>query len=243
MAEVLLIVIVLFGCAAISKSQSVSDAELIVRLKANQSKFAEWEHGGDLRERASRLGKDITANPVVKETSIECGNCPRPDARNHPEVRNATEKSDLVAIGHIIRNISSLTASGAFIFTDSQYVVDTIWKDSKRDSPHHAIKIGDEITITGPGGTVISDGHKITAQPTNRIPLKVNHSYLVYLKYLQDSNSYIAVGFDGFDITESPVIPLRTTLKPPAQALLNDKNSFLDAMQASTSKAAVERSK
>jgi len=233
----------LFGFAANSKSQSMSDTELIARLKANQARFAEWERGGDLRERANRLGKDITANPVVKETSIKCDSCPNPDARNHPEVKLAANKSDLVAVGHIIRNISSLTDSGAFIFTDSEFVVDEIWKDSKKDSPHHSIKIGDEVTITSPGGTVISDGHKITAQPTNLIPLKLNHSYLVYLRYLQDSRSYIAVGLDGFDVTETPVIPLRTTLKPPAQAFLSDKNSFLDAMKASTSKAAVERSK
>jgi hypothetical protein len=236
-----LIVFILFS-VYLAGAQSIPDSELIARIKANKTKFGEWDRGVSLREKAASLGKDISANPVVLESPILCDRCPSPDPSNHPEVKRATAEADLVVVGHVVRNISALTQNEAFIFTDSEFVIDEIWKGENFTSSQSP-KIGDEITIATPGGSVVSNGHRITAYPSNRTPLQAGHNYLMYLKYMPDSRSYIPVSLDGFDMTQPTVVYLRKTLPAPARELLNDKIAFLNAMRASTEEAMEENSK
>jgi hypothetical protein len=211
-------------------AQAVSDEEIVARSKANSSHFRHWDRGPDLKERANSLGKDISADRVITGTSSLCDGCPSPDPQNDPAVKRATHESDVVVIGQVRRNVSAFTEHNAFVFTDSQFVVGEIWKNSA----DHPTVVGQEITIARPGGTVQSGEHTIRAYPSNQVPLQVGRTYLMYLNYLFDSNSYVPVTLDGFDVTGLAVIPLRSSELPPAERLLSNKPQFLKAMQAST---------
>jgi hypothetical protein len=236
-----LVVLVLSSCAYVIAAQSIPDSELIARIQLNKSKFPEWDKGANLKNKADTLGHDVTANIRVMGTSSLCDKCPEPDPANDPEVKRATIASDLIVAGHVTKNISALTQNEAFVFTDSEFVIDEIWKSEKIPGRNSQVSVGEEITITHPGGIVKSHGHVIRAFLSNHIPLEPGHSYLMYLRYLPDSRSYIPDGLKGFDVTESVVKSLETTSTPPAQGLMSARALFLQAMRASTNRAIEEQ--
>ena len=230
-------------CVPFVWAQSVSDSELIARIKLNRGNFQEWDRGPNLPEKAKLLGKDILASPTVRETPILCDRCPKPDPENHPEVKRAASESDLVAIGHVVRNISASTQNEAFVFTDSEFVVDEVLKSNDASPTSRVIGVGDEVTVTAPGGSVKSGSFRITASPSNRVPLQVGHRYLLFLAFLPNSRSYVQTSLFGFDITKPTVLSLRTTLISPASELFSDRSLFLHAMRSSTHLAVDETSK
>lgn len=228
---VLAFALTLIGSSVLA--QSLPDAVLIKRMTANRGKFAEWDHGVNLREKVVSSGQDVTANPIVKETSTICDGCPAVAATADPAIKRAARESDLVVTGHVVRNISALTENESFVFTDSEFVLDSVWRKSSIVTSTDS-SVGSEITVAWPGGEVKVEGHKISSFPTNRTPLLVGHQYLLFLKYLPDSQSYMSTSLDGFDIGSPKVLPLRKTLVSPAHDLLNDKLAFLQAVRSAT---------
>ena len=217
-----------------ARPQVPSDSDLLDRIKLNRTHFPTLDLGPSLREKADLSGEDVAVTKVVKETPILCDHCPPPDPANHPDVIRATHESDLVAIGHVLRNTSCLTQNEAFIFTDSQFVIDEIWKPFSPSSSSLPLAINSEITLATPGGIVVSNGHTISAFLSNIVPLRTGHSYLMYLKYMPDSSSFFPGTLYGFDLTANPVLLLHTTLSNPAQTLSSNRTDFLRAMHSST---------
>ncbi len=227
-------------CWQVVEAQSLPNDELINRIKLNTALFAQLDQGANLPERAHSQGKDIFVNRVNNETATLCDACSPEDPTNDPEVKRAASESDLIAVGHVTRNISALTANEAFVFTDSEFVLDEVWK-SRHESKVFMPK--DEITVVTPGGTVMSDGHKIRAALSNHAQLMVGHSYLLFLKYLPENRSYTVVSLSGFDVTNEKVVSLRTSVPSPAKELLGDKINYLQALHSSTARAMGEEKK
>ena len=197
-------------------AQSVSYAELIERLKANRSNFSELDNGPSLRSRAQTLGRDISVNPISFETPAECKDCPRSDPTQNAQVMQAARQSDLVVVGRVIRNISCLTQNEAFVFTDSEFIVEEIWKDAKllNSAP---VTVGREITVAAAGGAVIADGYHIRAAAPNVTTLQTGHQYLLSPKFMSNSQSYKPIGLDGFDLTLTAVTPRRFSTPPASE--------------------------
>jgi hypothetical protein len=218
-------------------AQTVTNSELATRLEASRSSFSQWDHGADLRALAQSKNQDISRRLVVNETPILCDNCPKPDASNHPEVRMAVVASNVVLVARNVQNISALTTNNAFAFTNSDLKVEQVWKGGGSDAQKGEILPGGEITVSTPGGTVHVDRHTISISVSNRIPMQVGHSYLLFLKYLPESSTYVVSSLDGFDVTGPTVIPLSTTMKPPLEEYLSNPATFLNLMQQSTNRA------
>jgi len=177
------------------------------------------------------------------ENLSRCNSCAAPDPENELSVKLATQKSDLVVIGRVTRNISSLTTSESFVITDSEFVIDEVWKDSSVSEPSLSHLIGKEITIVTKGGVVRSDGHTIRVTPPNMAPLVRGDRYLFFLRYVPSSESYVPVGLDGYDVTQNQVQPIHKTEEMPAAALASNSTLFLQALHASSAKALAERAK
>lgn len=209
----------------------------------NRSHFEDLDHGASLSDQARRTGKDVVVNRRIFETETLCSSCPAPEAANNPDVERATHESDVVATGQFIRKISALTANEAFVFTDYEFLIEDVWKSTSISTLQRPQRPGDEITITLPGGTVESNGHKVSASVSNRAPIQTGRTYLLYLQYLPDSRSYKPVSLDGLDITGPLVTSLKTTNRPPHKDLLNNKVLFVQAMRASTNRAVQEETK
>ncbi|MBW4039169.1 MAG: hypothetical protein HIU91_09895 [Acidobacteria bacterium] len=215
-------------------AQSVPDSELVARIKANRSHFSELDRGPNLEKQAANLGQDISADRSVSGNPGLCGGCAPPDPNNDPDVKRATAESDLIVIGEDVRNISSLTENKAFVFTDSEFIISEIWKDTGTTGSAQPLAFGSEITITTPGGVARSGGHRIEASLSHKAPMRAGHQYLMYLRYLPDSRSYAPVGLGGFDISKLAVAPLWTLGTSPAQQLMSNKLAFIQALHSST---------
>jgi hypothetical protein len=239
------IIIVILGFTTLSfilRAQSIPDTELISRIKANRSHFAELDNGKSLKASANELNQDVSRDLTVMGTPGICVGCPKPDSADEPNVKAATNHSDIVVVAHDVKNVSALTQKEAFVFTDSQLIIDEIWKNSARPDAGPDLALGTEITVVEPGGAVQMNGHWIRASLSDRVPLRIGHSYLLYLRYLADSHSYMPVAFGGFDISSLAVVPLRTNEALPALNLFSNKPAFIQALRTSTARA-VEESK
>ena len=235
MKHSLLLLLALSPCMS-AQTQQVSESELSFRIQASRSHFPALDQGEDLRSRARETNADVFADKSMSlySTSSICNGCPPPDPQRHPDVEQAARLSDLVAIGTVVRGISSLTTNGAFLFTAYEFRIQELWS-AKADVPQAASPtIGEEITIIMPGGRVLSDGHVISAYVSGAKPMLPNHQYLVFLKHDTDSHSYYPVLSDGFDITGDTVVPVRSRGSIPNAHLLGTRALFLQAMRSST---------
>ncbi len=228
---------VLLSVSVAACGQSIPNSQSEVRLEASRSLFSQWDHGPDLRAQAQAKNKNISRHIIVREESILCNNCPKPDPSNHPAVRMAAVASDVVLIARNIQNVSGLTTNDAFAFTNTQMSVQEVWKGSGSDTSKGQILPGEEITVSSPGGTVYVDGHTINVSLSNQLTLQVGHSYLLFLRYIPQSSTYVASSLDGFDITGSTVIPLRKTMIPPLGDYLTNPTTFLNLMHQATNRA------
>ena len=96
--------------------------------------------------------------------------------------------ADTVVLGTVQNKSSQLIEDGTFTFTDYELHVEEVIKDNKADP----IQSGSNITITRPGGSVLLNGHTIRAVDFRRGLLMPKERYLLFLKYLPDTNSYFS---------------------------------------------------
>lgn len=133
-------------------AQNIPASVLIGRVKANRTHFQKWDHGKNLKDRVAAKGSDLDIGVVRLETPAECDQCPLLSPENNSRIRSAARNSDLVAVGAGVSNLSSLTANEAFIFTDSEFKINEIWKGAVSPGVFDDGGTSDEITITAPGG-------------------------------------------------------------------------------------------
>jgi hypothetical protein len=217
--------------------QTVPQSELIRRIELNRSFFSDWDNWPNLRTQVDQTGQDVSLIPNVMESPLACNKCVPADPTNDPGVKLAAQLSNIVVVGHVTMNISALTKKESFIVTDSEFIVDEVWKDSSQSMGSTSLIDGTEITVVTPGGVVRSDGHTIRASMPNRESLREGGRYLLFLKYIPSSNSYYPVGFYGFDVTQGHVEALHKTLPPPAASLIANTSIFMQAMHSSVARA------
>lgn len=234
----LLALFLVYGCVRPLWAQTVPAAELDQRHKLNATHFAEYDYGVDLVQQAARTNHDVLIGPFVKEHPGVCVDCPKPDPYHLSDITLFANLSDVVLIGRVISQTSSFTPNNTYVFTDSQMLITEVWRQSgKNRELAGPVLRGTEITVTSPGGEVTIQGHRIVAAPSRFTPFVPGHEYLLFLKYLPDSRSYIQVSPDGFDVTTSPVVPIRRTYSAVPEDLLLVKSVFLDALHSSTNDA------
>jgi hypothetical protein len=158
---------------------------------------------------------------------------------NHWRIKQAVAESDLVAIGKVTRKISALTENKGFVVTDSEFLISDILMSRKKAGP----AIGSVITVATPGGTVVLDGHHITASLANDRLITNGDQYVLFLKYLPDSGSYMPTSLFGFDTTGPTVVPMLTTIAPPAEKFFSNPTLFIQAVRSSTNHQMAEEQK
>ena len=240
MQRILVVALSFLSLSCALSAQSIPDSELIARLKANRSLFSSFDHGPSLKDRANQLNQDVSRDLNVSASPGICVGCPKPDPNDDPDIKRATNHSDIVVVAHDFKNVSALTQNETFVFTDSELIVDQIWKNASSSEAGPSIAEGSEITVVEPGGAVRINGHLIRGSLSDRVPFKIGHTYLLYLKYLPDSRSYIPIPFAGFDISSLAVVPLKTDELLPAPNLLSNKPAFVQALHSSTLHAVEE---
>ena len=216
----------------------IPDSVLIQRLQANRKLYSKWERKPGLRELAKQSNNDVSSNPVILSTPAIATekSLAKKDPKNQPQIQATATFCDVVVVGTVTRNISSLTQNEGFIFTDSEVLIESVVGTSKLENGRADIGPGSEITVTSPGGRVVADGHKLSAFLPGTLPLNVNGRYILFLKYIPESQSYKRVDIGGYDISNPTALPLESRIPNPLSSLMTDRTALLEAISSSTSK-------
>jgi hypothetical protein len=102
--------------------------------------------------------------------------------------------ADTVVVATVSASRSAITPSGNFVFTDLVLKVSSVLKGSP----------GDDIIVTRPGGALTVDGHSVEVSVVGFPPFKSGTPYLLFLRYLPQSNSFRAFKDGSFVLTPFP---------------------------------------
>jgi hypothetical protein len=230
------IVLASMTCSACAQVPT-PDVALMQRLRQNSSLYADWDKGESLRAKANQTSGDIRKKLEQSDNYFVDTDHPVIDPADDPVIKISTLHSDLVAVGKVTRTMSGLTAHEAFIYSDAQFAVSSVWYRSTENLVALGDPTGNEVTVTFPGGYVETDGHKLDIQLSSEPPLQIGHTYLLFLQYLPASNTYKMIDFKGFDLTNHNVRTMYRNPERDARPIMADKEAFLHATQESVTRA------
>ena len=131
--------------------------------------------------------------------------------------------SDAVIRGRVTKKLSQVTEDGAFIFTDYDMELREVLKNSSAIP----LAIGATITVTRPGGKVVTDGIVVKASDQAFGPLPLDgRTVLLFLRYIPETGAYRATRDVGaFEADGASILPLTAVRFPPG--VLRDGDSLL----------------
>ena len=102
-------------------------------------------------------------------------------------LRRITCNANAVVRGVVKDKSSQLTEGESFVFTDYEITVEEVLKNN------NAAPIGNEITLTRPGGTILLNGKRVRAIDESFQPLKVGGEYILFLRFLSETGTYTSI--------------------------------------------------
>lgn len=136
-------------------------------------------------------------------------------------------QADAVVIATFRSKSSQLVEDGTFTFTDYQLNVEEILKNN----PTASVQLNSDITVTRPGGVVLLNGRTIRAIDLRRGLLLPKERYLLFLKYLPETNSYRSFSDslieDSFRLRGDKVVQLTRKRLPLGEDAALDSATFL----------------
>lgn len=207
----------------------------VERLKANRSEFPIRDQGANLIDRAVQTNRDVVLNGVGTEQPIGCSTpCKQEEPENNRRIRAAAKSADLIIIGTVLTNLSTLTTNKASILTDSEVKVDELLKgqvDTRALDDGGSLN---ELTLTHPGGAVRSHGHASIVNDPEFRNLSIGHQYIFFLRYIPQSHSYKQLlGTPGFDISTDTITSNSKLADPENSTLLANKSTWIAALRRS----------
>ena len=122
-------------------SQAVHPPETDTQQIEHGKLYSEYKGIGDLRSIASRSNGDVEVMSGVGQKIFYPGT---PSIPLGDFVANISKRADLIVIGEVTDQKSSLTAEGTFVFTDYSLTVEQILKDN----PSEALRPMGKIVVT-----------------------------------------------------------------------------------------------
>jgi len=127
-----------------------------------------------------------------------------PDAPKPDPTQFATCNADAIVVGTLTSKASQLTEDGSFIFTDYEMAVEEVLKDDAA-AP---VQTGGLITVTREGGEVSLRGRVLRAKRAGFKSAEVGGRYLLFLKRIPDTGSYLSYPNGSFLLGGERITPL-----------------------------------
>lgn len=121
-----------------------------------------------------------------------------------PPMQFAVCNADAILLGSFKSKSSQLNADQSFIFTDYEMAVEEVIKDT----PAAPALSGGVVTVTREGGEVRLNGKVIRARSGDFKPAQVGKRYLLFLRFLPETNSYLAYTNGSFQLDGDKVSSL-----------------------------------
>ncbi|MGH9940832.1 MAG: hypothetical protein ACRD9R_00545 [Pyrinomonadaceae bacterium] len=126
---------------------------------------------------------------------------------------------------------SHLTEAENFIFTDLDMKVEEILKAN----PSTPLSISESVTVTRDGGAVTLNGRTFRASRDDFEPMLVGKRYLLFLRLVPETGSYLAYGNGSFQLEENTVSPLGEGARQEIfHGELKESKTFMDEIRALT---------
>jgi len=231
-------VIALIGATAVARFQGLIPKNVQGQVKEEATVIQEGQMT-EKRRQHSRLFKhagpkfsDIaTKQKGDVEVEEEVGDVIRlPEPAQRPPVfHSALCNADAVVIGTIVDKSSQLTDEGNFIFTDYQVTVEEVIKNNATTS----IPVLSTITTTRDGGAVQLNDRIFRAKRADFDPPLVGQHYLLFLRSIPSTGSYLMYGNGAFQLKDQKIFALGPGSR---EELLkrgsNDADSFVNELHA-----------
>jgi hypothetical protein len=211
----------LYGYRVITKGQQTSESITAIDGKSaaekdvkNGKRFADYKTGQKLTDSAflDQRSNDIvvTKAPSIIDVAIQR---PCPEYPN-PGFVGLAYAADAIVIGEIKGKVASqLTEDEEFLFSEYDVVVEDVIKDNANAS----IILNSVINVIRPGGKVKVNEKVITAVVYSFKPFLEGDQYLLFLKYIPETQSYQAFTNGSFliagDVIKTPKAGIRERLK------------------------------
>src|SRR6266404_1151270 len=233
-------------CIAIGSTiiLSANDREIVTQAQERLSDEATPVQAGVMTERQrqhSKLYKYKSGNNILdllnlKDQEVEVHqneplsfSVPNSvQATDADEVRRITCTADAVVVGEIRSKVSQITENQKFIFTDYVFFVQEVLKNNTTG----AVQQESEITVTRPGGAVLIGGKHITAIDDSVLPLRKGKQYLLFLRYLPETESFTSIETgESYELARDHVKVLRAT-STDLIAAKHNSNSLLTEVKS-----------
>jgi hypothetical protein len=143
---------------------------------------------------------NLDNGPVVIRRSLPFRFGSPDQLHSEVELKRISCAADAILVGRIKSSASQITASQSFLFTDYSLLVQEVLKNN---SPS-VIDRESEVSITRPGGAVLINDKRITAIDESFLPLRKENRYLLFLRYLPDTQSFESIETgETYEVTSS----------------------------------------
>lgn len=209
MSKTLTSLLVVVGLTAFGATHTISYsqekwAHKKIEKTAKQKEHGKLNrHGGgrNLLERADTEAGDIAVfvDPPLEVLVAEY---------KEPETASALLQKrvcDLSAavVGTLVNETAQFNEDKDFVFTDYDVKIEEVVKDNSQ----RPIQAGGNITITRDGGTLQLDGRTFKAELADFKAFGKGQRFLLLLRYLPATDSYIAFAGGSFQLRENRVVP------------------------------------
>lgn len=180
------------------KATLIQGGVLTERQREHSKLFKGYGSGQKVSDLAREDGEIV----IRSATPLSGGVPDSPITTLSQALKNDACIADAIVTGTVRGKSSQLTENGEFIFTDYEFTVDDVVKENSSS----AIRTDGEITVTGPGGTILLSGKRIRAIDSILAPLTAGQRYLLFLKFIPATDSYREIQSGGsFRLNENTV--------------------------------------
>lgn len=159
-------------------------------------------HGRKLSDLVAAQGGDIEV--VMHADVIRTVD---PAATKVPPLPFAVCNADAIFVGLLKSKTSQLNADESFVFTDYEMSVEEVIKDNSAAPA----RVGGDVTVTREGGEVQLKGRVVRAKRNDFQHSQVGKRYLLFLRFLPETGSYLAYPNGSFQLEGDKVISLGGT--------------------------------
>ena len=159
-----------------------------------------FKHAGrKLRDIATRQTGDVEVEEEVGLMMVLPQTGPQ-----RPVFQSAVCNADAVVIGIVNDKSSQLTEEENFVFTDYQITIEEVIKNQ----PVAPIQVASAITGTRDGGVIELNNRIFRAKRADFDPLFVGQRYLLFLRFIPATGSYLMYGNGTFQLEGQRVLAL-----------------------------------
>lgn len=181
-------------------------AEEATQIHEGQMTEKQRQHSKLFKHSGRKLNDIATTQAGDVEVEEEMGYVVRlPETKPRaPVFESAVCNADAVVIGTIDSKSSQLTEEGNFVFTDYQVTLEEVIKNNS-SAP---LRLAEKITTTRDGGVVELNNRIFRAKRSDFEPPLVAHRYLLFLRFIPTTGSYLMYGNGTFQLEDQKILAL-----------------------------------